>query len=62
MTVLPPAYRGQRFCPNEQIRANQQHLGLPPEITLLSCAAIADYSRDTAFVLLMSVLYFSTAM
>jgi hypothetical protein len=62
MAVLPPAYHGQRFCPNEQIYANQQHVGLTPENTLLCCAFIADCSRDTNFVLLMSVPYFSTAV
>ena len=60
--VLPPAYRVQRFCPNEQIHENQQYVGLPTEIILLSCAVIADCSRDTIFVLLVSVLYFSTAV
>jgi len=55
MAVLQPAYRGQHFCPMEQIHANQQHIGLPPEITRLCCDVIADCSRDTTFVLLMSV-------
>jgi len=61
MAVLPTAYHG-RFCPNEQVYAKQQHISLPPEITLLCCAVIADCSRDTNFVSIMSVSYFSTAV
>lgn len=36
------------FCRNEQTHANQQHVGLPPEITQLLCCAdvIADCNQD----------------